>query len=445
MKVSVIIPVWNGEAVIGRCLKALYDHATTSLQEVICVNNASDDGSAAIIAAFPQARLLEQPANLGFAGGVNVGLAVAQGDILVLLNQDCLVHEGWLTAVITTFTQSPQTGVAGGLIFNEDGTLDHAGAFISRPEGFGEHETAVVNPTTTYPVEYVTGALFAIRRAVWQTIGPLDDGFYPGYFEESDYCYRARQRGYEIVCAPDIQATHLRSSRAWQQDPIRHQANQHRSRYRFIAKHFSAAEIVAFGAAEELGIGQEGEHINQTIGRLLALRDTLRDLPAITARRQQDLGGPPNPERDRLLSVSFTRLLRRTWAKLQERERITAVARLNTNIQASQEKLKQLQAQERDLLAQIYYRDPRDPQAEPQSRRLWRLFVLRPISLLTLREHRLLSRLNTLHVAHLDQLNDLYNKQRLLETQLNSLLHSQFSQIHKRLDLLEKLTDYEYR
>jgi GT2 family glycosyltransferase len=448
MKVSVIIPVWNGEAVIGECLKALYAHATASLLEVICVDNASMDGSAAIIASFPQARLLEQPVNLGFAGGVNVGLAAAQGDLMVLLNQDCLVHEGWLTAVTAAFSQSPQAGIVGGLIFHEDGTLDHAGAHISRPEGYGEHETAVLHPTAPYPVEYVTGALFAISRAAWQALGPLDDGFYPGYYEESDYCYRARQRGYDILCAPAIQATHLRSSRAWQQDPLRHQANQHRSRYRFIAKHFSAAEIVAFGEAEEEGLDQEGLHIHQIIGRLLALRDSLRDLPALSARRQQEPGQPANPERERLLNVTFTRLLRRTWAKLQEREIVTAVAQLHTNIQASQEKLKQIQKQESDLLAQIHFRHPGDSATEPGHKQRWRTLALRTLSLITLREHRLLARLTTLQVAHLDQLNDLYNKQRLLEKHLNHVnnnLNNQISRLSKRLDLLEKLIDYEYR
>lgn len=437
MNVSVIIPVWNGEGVIGQCLEALYAHVTASLLEVICVDNASTDGSAEVIARFPQVRLLRQPVNLGFAGGVNVGLAAAQGDILLLLNQDCLVHEGWATAVLHPFTLSPKTGIVGGLIFREDGSLDHAGAAISRPQAYGAHETTPPASTEPYSVEYVTGAFFAIRRAVWQSIGPLDDAFYPGYFEESDYCYRARHHGYDILCAQAAQATHLRNSRAWRQDPLRHQANQNRSRYRFIAKHFSAAEVVTFCAAEERELAEEEMHSHQTISRLLALRDTLRDLPAIAARCQQDFGRPPTPERERLLSVSFTRLLRRAWAKLQEEERITAVARFNANIQTGQEKLRQLQEQERDILHQIYFRDPRDTQTEPTSRRLWRLLVLRPISFVTLREYRLLARLNTLHVAHLDQLNDLYNKQRLLEKYLN--------QMNERLELLETLTDYEYR
>ncbi|MBK8987153.1 MAG: glycosyltransferase family 2 protein [Chloroflexi bacterium] len=433
MKISVIIPVWNGAAVLPGCLEALAAHADDSLQEIICVNNASTDDSANIVAQFALVHLLDQPVNLGFAGGVNVGLAAAQGDVLVLLNQDCLVHAGWLTAVTTTFTQYKTCGVVGGIIYNEDGAIDHTGAHISQPEGYGVHETAVRSTDTPYPVEYVTGALFAIRRQAWQDIGPLDDAFYPGYFEESDYCYRARRLGYQSLCAPGVQATHLRSSRAWQQDPIRHNANQHRSRYRFIAKHFSATEVAAFAAAEERALGQPDVHPHQTMGRLLALRDTLRDLPAITARRQQDLEQPPTPEHERLLSVSFTHLLHRVWARAHETD--TAVAHHRAALQQTKTQLDQLQQQQYDLLRAIYFKHPQDTQPESTARRLWRRLVLRPLSVITLRDYFLHAKLGYLHAAYLDQLtHQLALTQRLLETQTN-----------QRLELLETVADYEYR
>ena len=429
MKTSVIIPVWNGAEIVGRCLEALFTSAEPSSLEVICVDNASADGSAQAVAKFPQARLLRQPVNLGFAGGVNVGLTAAQGDLLVLLNQDCLVHEGWLTAVTDSFRHNPNLGILGGIIYNQDGTIDHAGAHISHPEGYGVHETAVANSTAPYPVEYVTGALFVIRRTVWQTIGPLDDNFYPGYFEESDYCYRARAHGYEIACAPGVQATHLRSSSEWQKDPVRHNANQHRSRYRFIAKHFTVAEFDAFVAAEEQALCQPDVHPHQTMGRLLALRDTLRQLPAIAASRQQEQGQVPPATVERMLQVGFTRLLRRTWAHAQETD--TAVTAARAALQTARKRLQQLQLQEYALLHQIYFRHPQETEPESLVRRIWRLLVLRPLSFITLRDYLLLSQLNTLHVVRLDQLTTM---QQLLDELLQH-----------RLELLENLTNYEYR
>jgi GT2 family glycosyltransferase len=436
MKVSIIIPVWHGETVIFDCLQAIHFYSDPAIMEIICVNNASPDNSTEVIAQFPQVRLLEQPVNMGFAGGVNIGLMAAQGDLLVLLNQDCLVHEGWLTAVIATFAQSPQTGIVGGLIFHADGSLDHAGAYISRPRAYGVHETAVTNPSAPYPVDYVTGALFAIRRAAWQTIGPLDDSFYPGYFEESDYCYRARHHGYEIFCAPDIQATHLRSSRTWQQDPLRHQTNQNRSRYRFIAKHFSAAEIIAFAEAEDENIGEGELHIHQIIGRLLALRDTLRDLPTIAASRQQDLGQPPSPAHERLLSVNFTRLLRCTWAKLQERETAMSVTQLQVKLRTSQGILAQLQEQEHQLQQQINNRlQSQQNQPDTLRQRIWRRFILQPLGITALQDdYHSLFRLNAIQLNRLNQLDEMHKLLSSLENEANT-----------RLELLEKLIDYEYR
>ncbi len=429
MKASVVIPVWNGELVIAQCLEALFTHSGKSLLEVICVNNGSQDASGNIIKKYSQVNLLEKPVNLGFAGGVNAGIKIAQGDICVLVNQDCLVHDGWLTAVTQAFTQNESFGIVGGTIFNQDGSIDHTKAYISKLTGYGIHETAVPTIQNPQPVEYVTGALFAIRRRVWETVGLFDDDFYPGYFEESDYCYRARHKKFETVYVPGVEATHLRSSLEWQKDPLKHSANQHRSRYRFIAKHFSIEELNSFFTAESSSISAVDTHINQNIGRLLAIRDTLRNLGQIAARRQQDLDQPPSSDHERLLSVGFSQLLRHTWNHLQDidSEAFTLISVLHTN----EKQLLQLQLQEYALLSQIYFKDPQDNQPEPLVKRLWRLLVLRPLSIITLRDYFLLAKLNTLQTARIDQLS---TTQRLLKEYMNH-----------RLDLLEKLTDYEYR
>ena len=79
----------------------------------------------------------------------------------------------------------------------------------------------------------------AIRRSVFDTIGLFDEGFYPAYYEECDFCYRAREHGFQIAYVPAAKITHLRSSRAAQADWIKHWANQQKARYRFIIKQFS--------------------------------------------------------------------------------------------------------------------------------------------------------------------------------------------------------------
>src|SRR5262245_32586946 len=106
---SIIIPVWNGASVISQCLESVFASADDEMLEVVCVDNGSHDDSAARIASqYPQVRLILQPVNLGFAGGVNAGMAVARGHVFVLLNQDCLSEHDWLLAIGKAFEDHPQ-------------------------------------------------------------------------------------------------------------------------------------------------------------------------------------------------------------------------------------------------------------------------------------------------------------------------------------------------
>lgn len=311
-QVSIIIPLWNGAAVIGRCLDALYATCSDRLAEVICVDNASADDSAARAAAYPAVRLLRQPVNLGFAGGINAGAAAARGDVFALLNQDCLPQPGWLAALDDALAADPRAGIAGSTIYHAAGALDHAGAMMTRPAAYGVHLTDRGNGAPR-PADYVTGAAVAIRRSTWAAIGPLDDGFYPAYYEEADYCYRARRRGIETLYAPAAQVVHLRSSREAERDPLKHWANQHRSRYRFVAKHWTADELTAFFAAETAALAGETA-FPQAAGRLLAGRDTLRGLAEILQRRALDLDDDRGPAGHRHLEAGFTAVIRAAFA-----------------------------------------------------------------------------------------------------------------------------------
>ncbi len=425
MRVSVVIPVWNGEAVLADCLTAVLTHPSPHLHELICVENGSQDGSRQLIAdKFPNVKLLPQPTNLGFAGGVNVGLRAATGDLLVLLNQDCVVQSGWLDALCQAVEQNPEWGIVGGQIFNADGSLNHAGAVLERPLAYGRHLT-----TEGQPIEYVTGALFGITRRTWESVGEFDEGFFPAYFEEVDYCFRAKKADFAIGYVPEATAVHLFNNKSWQTDPIKHNANQHAMRYRFVAKQFSLAELEPFFAAETDAIQQE-IYYEQAIGRLLGLRQLLPTLPHIQAIRAAHLHQPRPAEEKRALTTQFTNLLHHALdaalsTSLQRQP--TAPSPLDKSWQATWQRLQTLQQQEHDLLARIYFVEPGQNANEPSWKRWWRLLVLRPFSFLIGRDYYLLSQLNTLHVARLDQMNKLNR------------------QLERRLLLLETLTRYEHR
>ena len=437
MRASVVIPVWNGASVISECLAAIYTYSGDALADVICVDNASRDDSAALIVDhYPQVHLIRQPVNLGFAGGVNVGIETARADIFVLLNQDCVVQSGWLAALVRAFNTHPEFGIAGCTILKPDGTLDHTGATIHHPDARGMHLTDIGDGQPRR-VEYVTGAAFALRRQTWDTVGHFDEGYYPAYYEESDYCYRARQKGIETAYVPEARITHLHSSREWQIDPVKSTANQHLARYRFVTKHFNSHEVNEFFAAEHAAVRNE-RYFAHAVGRVIAARDTLRNLTDILARRKADLGETLSTVHRRQLQVGFTQLLRQSFSiaeKLAPCQAVEPPYDVAEQRQDNTQRLQALRQREHDLLTRIYFKAPSDDRSEPTLRRLFRLLILRPLSFLIGRDYLLLSELNTVHVARLDQ----------IERHMDCQINWQMDQIDRRLVLLETLADYDYR
>lgn len=303
MEISVIIPLWNGATVASACLDAVKRYSNPERTQIICVDNASTDESAALIQReHPDVRLLPQPVNLGFAGGVNAGMSIAQGELLVLLNQDCIVTPGWLDSLASTIAANPACGIAGAVIEDESGAINHAGATITHPLGYGQHIQQI--PAHDTRVDYVTGAIFAIHRSVWERIGGMDEDFYPAYYEESDYCHRARRHGIETYLSVGARGRHLFSSRAWQRDPIRHTANQHQSRYRFICKQFDDRALMDFVQAEADAASNEPS-FHEALGRVLAASHTLQHLGEILQRRHADGNDALPPAFRRVLAVGF--------------------------------------------------------------------------------------------------------------------------------------------
>lgn len=239
MKASIVIPVWNGREYIPACLDALLAQDYSDF-EVIVVDNASADGSSDLVAEkYPQVQLIRNTQNLGFAGGCNVGLRAAQGDVLVLLNQDTVVLPGWLRALVEAL-QRPEVGVVGCKILYPDGkTIQHAGGWIEWPLGLAHHygQGEQDNGQWDEPrrVEYVTGAAMVFRRDVLERVGPLDEGFWPAYFEDADFCFRAREAGFEVWYIPGAVVLHKETVALT--DPAQRSSAYQRGRLRFVLKH----------------------------------------------------------------------------------------------------------------------------------------------------------------------------------------------------------------
>jgi len=247
-RAAVIVLSWNGRRFLEACfssvLKQTYAH-----YNVLLVDNASQDGSADFVAQrFPTVEVIRNEKNLGFAGGMNVGLRYAEGEILTLLNQDTEVPEGWLAELVKAMGVDEGVGIVGCKILYPDGrTIQHAGGFIDYPLGFGRHygyrEIDEGQYDEKREVDYVTGAAMGLRRSLLGEVGGFDEAFFPAYFEDVDLCLRARSAGYKVVYVPSAVVIHHEATVLGKDSFEQFHAFQ-RNRLRFLVKHYSLAQLL---------------------------------------------------------------------------------------------------------------------------------------------------------------------------------------------------------
>lgn len=283
---SIIIVNMNGREDLGRCLTSI-GRQGSDLCEVIVVDNASTDGSGNFVAElFPWVRLVRTGKNLGYAGGNNVGFQVARGDYLVVINPDTEVRPGWLDALLAVFEAHPEVGLVTPkiLMLDRPSTVNTCGNAISitgltfcrgldePAEAYGEIES----------VSAVSGAAFAIRRAVLEEIGGFDDSFFM-YYEETDLSLRAMLAGYTCVFVPTSIVLHRYDFRFSAQKCF----YQERNRYLSLIKTlrwptlltllpaFALSEVMAWGYAALQGRAHLQAKLRSHIWLITNLRHVL--------------------------------------------------------------------------------------------------------------------------------------------------------------------------
>jgi GT2 family glycosyltransferase len=272
--VSIVIPVRNGRQFLGACLDSLLaEQARTPdlTVEIIVVDNASEDHSADWVAQhYPTVRLVRNLTNQGFAGGCNRGVEAGSGAVTILLNQDTCIRPGWVQALVAAFAD-PSIALAGCKILYPDGkTLQHAGGWIEWPLGhgyhYGHHTIDQGQWNESRPVEWVTGAALAIRRSLLPTIGLLDEEFWPGYFEDVDFCLRVRRQGFQVWYCAAAGVTHQETSSRIERAALTR--FYQRGRLRMTLKHLPPQrwldEFVPAEAAYMQGLGTPDRLLLQT-------------------------------------------------------------------------------------------------------------------------------------------------------------------------------------
>jgi GT2 family glycosyltransferase len=290
-KASVIVLTWNGVGYVEKCLTAVFSQDYPAL-EVIVVDNGSTDGTADLVAErFPQVRLIRNGRNLGFATGNNMGLQAASGDLLVLLNQDTEAQAGFLQALAGTF-DDPGVGVVGCKLLYPDGTIQHAGGYLYGPRAetghVGRHAPDDGRFDQVADADFVTAAALSINRACLERVGFLDEGFEPAYYEDVDWCYRARTAGFRVVYQPGAVVIHHESTATTEFSYDRKYAWNH-GRIRFVFKHWPLDRLLGeFGPAESAWVASMSR-ITELMAARRACLDVLLALPEIVDFRAGSL------------------------------------------------------------------------------------------------------------------------------------------------------------
>ena len=259
---SIIIVNYATPQLCNDCLNSIYPNHPDSIDKTLVVDNKSPDNSIDLISDYLSRNglkdfvdLIASRKNAGFSSGNNLGINLCDSEYILLLNSDTIVRPGAIELLVKTLDENPQMGLASPRLEWPDGSPQESCFRFHRP--INELiRSAATGPVTkllkryevplrvsdkiAYP-EWTSFACVLIRRQVFEDIGLLDEDFFM-YFEDVDFCKRAREAGWQIIHNPKAQVVHLRGGSS----PVKSQAAKkkrlpryfYESRTRYYFKHF---------------------------------------------------------------------------------------------------------------------------------------------------------------------------------------------------------------
>lgn len=243
---SIIVLTWNSAEEIEACLNSLESNAGNVSHEVLVVDNASTDDTVALVTSrFSAVKLMLNEENLGFAGGINRGIEEAHGRYLLVLNPDTVVHRDALPTMVGYLESHPRVAAVGPRLIEGDGRIQRScihypticrvllahlteGGYLPAGEG----------PAA---VEALSGAALMVRRDVVRAVGALDTDFFM-YGEDTEWCYRMTQAGWEVHYLPSASVTHLRG-RSAEKVPVQTYVRRRVAKLLFLDKHGSRWQV----------------------------------------------------------------------------------------------------------------------------------------------------------------------------------------------------------
>jgi GT2 family glycosyltransferase len=232
MKLSIIIVNYNTYNLTKQTIESIIQKEHPFQYEILLVDNASSDGSIQKLQEefneLTSEEILQvfiNKSNLGFAKANNIGMRIAKGEYILLLNSDTVVNEDCLEACITQMEKNTNIGALGCKVVLPDGKLDHAckrgfptpkaslyyllKLHKRNPKKYGQYDALYLHEDEVGEVDSLTGAFMLMPKAVLNEVGLLDEDFFM-YGEDIDLCYRIKESGYKILYYPKEQITHYK-------------------------------------------------------------------------------------------------------------------------------------------------------------------------------------------------------------------------------------------
>ena len=221
METAVVILNYNTADYLQRFLPGLVASCEGLDAQVIVADNASKDGSVALMQErFPQVPLIVLEENYGFTGGYNRALAQVEADYYVLINSDIEVPKDWLKPLVEWMDSHPLCGACGPKLisYQQRDTFEYAGAAGGRLDKYGypfcrgrilqKVEKDHGQYDEPADVLWCSGACLMVRASVWKTLGGLDERFF-AHMEEIDLCWRMQLRGWKVTMVPQSFVYHI--------------------------------------------------------------------------------------------------------------------------------------------------------------------------------------------------------------------------------------------
>ncbi|MBN1424935.1 glycosyltransferase family 2 protein [Candidatus Fermentibacteria bacterium] len=259
LPLSILIVNTNSRDLLLGCLGSVRDTVEIPY-EIIVVDNGSTDGSVEALEHARDVMLIANRFNNWFTGATNQAILVSRGEFLLCLNPDTVLHAGAVDRLVAFLRENPRVAVVGPRLLNGDGTLQpscrnfltnrrlvlqHLLPWRRMPNSWRRHAVLEYwDHDSPCGVDWVIGACILVRRSAVEQIGLKDEG-YPIFHEETDWCYRFRQAGWETWFLSDALVTHFGSqtvSKLWGRGLV---LQFYKGKHRFIRKHYGRNALLA--------------------------------------------------------------------------------------------------------------------------------------------------------------------------------------------------------